>query len=355
MHINSAEETFESESAPFYETYKIHLSIAAAIIIVGISAFAHYKNERIKGELVASISEYQKSLLLVGGEMVYDSIDCSGILMTDCEIEKIKLSLLGQEQLSIESLRLGDVEELGALRELAEGKAINASIDIEADAVALPKTLIAQLVAQNVSNAFQQNTIEKLNSVNLEFKGEFEGDRTMMKHIVIDRFVIDNAILPIRFAMEAHQVSAVAPDSMILDHFSLSAENRALSDVTYGSVKSFHDTLTPAEQTLFLKEFGLTPEEMSDKKKAAAIIDAAMAKRFEGDLANTRGVVEKELIRAIIKILKGDANEVVLEGQNKNNLSVAQVQNALSQSSTMSEDAAKKFMEDKFTITAKAE
>lgn len=355
MHIHQSEQILESESVPFYEKYTIHLSVAAAILVVGISALSHYKNGRIKEQLVQTIREYQKNILLVGGEMTYTSVDCSGILSTDCEIEGIKLSLLGQEQLSIGSLRIGNIEELGAYTELAEGKSINASIDIEADGVALPKTLIAQLVAQNVSNAFQQNTIEKLGSVNLEFKGEFEGSKTMMKHIVIDRFVIDNAIMPIRFTMEAREVSSIAPDSMILDRFSLSAQNRALSDVTYESVKSFLDGLKPSEKELFLKEFGLTPEGMLDKKKAASLIDLAMAKRFEGDLANTRGVVEKELVRAIIKILKGEASEVVLEGENKNNLSVAQVQNALLQSSNLSEEAAQKFMDDKFTITAKAE
>jgi hypothetical protein len=355
VQIQQSEETVEPQAGLFFEKYKIHLSVAAAVLIVGVSALAHYKNEQVKEELVKSIAQYQKNLLFVGGDLAYASIDCSGIFFTDCEIKGINLSLLGEKQLSIASLRFGDVEELGAFKELAEGKSINASIDIEADAVSLPKTIIAQLVAQNVSNAFQQSTIEKLNSMNFEFKGEFEGDRTMMKHVIIDRFVIDNAIMPIRFAMEARNVSAIAPDSMILDHFSLSARNKALSDVTYESVKSFVDALSPSEKVPFLKEFGLTAAEMQDKKKAASEIDMAMAKRFESDLVNTRGVVEKELIRAIIKILKGEEIEIVLKGENKKDMSVAQVQNLLLQSSSMRDDAAQKFMEDKFTITVEAD
>lgn len=353
MQEQQSEAMIQTPSESFFEKikrYKIHFSIAAAVIVVGTSALAHYKNERVKRELVASIAQYQKNLFLVGGEMTYSSIDCSGIFSTNCEIKGIKLSLLGQEQLSMESLRIGDIDEFGAFKKLSEGESIKASIDIEAESVALPKTVIAQMVAQNVSNAFQQNTLEKLSRVNLELKGKLEGDKTMMKRIVIDRFLIDNAIMPIRFSMEARNVSSITPDSMVLEHFSLSAKNRSLSDVTYESVKSFVDPLKPEEKELFLKEFGLSGEEMSDKKKASSAINAAMAKRFEADLADTHGAVEKELIEAIIAVLKGEASEIILEGKNQKELSVAEIQNALSRSSAMSEAEAQKFMADKFTI-----
>jgi len=356
--VNEEIQTEPSGQVSFIEKikrYKIQLSVAAAVLVVAVSAAAHYKNELVKEKLVDGIAEYQKNLLLVGGEIAYTSIDCSGLISTDCEIKGIKLSFLGQEQLSIGSLRVGNVEEFQSLQELSEGKSIKTSIDIEADSVALPKTLLAQVIAQNVSNAFQQNTLEKLGSVNLELKGELEGDATTMKEIVIDRFVIDNAIMPIRFSMKAREVTGLAPDSMILENFSLSAKNRALSDVTYGSVKSFVDLLKPEEKEVFLKEFGLTPMSMEDKEKASLAINEAMAKRFEADLPETRGVVEKELLRAIIKLLKAEATEIVLEGENKKELSIAQVQNALSLSSTMSEDAAHKYMDDKFTITVKAD
>lgn len=352
------EEPIEQSPKSFLEKvkqYKIHLSLTAAVLIVGVSAAAHYKNGLVKEKLVQGIEEYQKSLMVVGGEINYSSVDCSGIFSTDCEIEGIKLAFLGQEQLSVGSLRIGNVEELEAFKELSEGKAIKASIDIEADDVALPKVLLAQLVTQNISNAFQQTTLEKLNSINLELKGELEGDTTLMKQIVIDRFTIDNAIMPIRFSMKAREVSSSTPDSMVLDQFSMSAENRALSDVTYGSVKSFVDFLKPEEKGIFLKEFGLTAEEMGNKEKASSAINLAMAKRFEADLAETKGIVEKELTRAIIKILKAEATEIVLKGENKNELSMAQIQNALVQSSSMSEEAAQKFMEDKFTLTVEAD
>lgn len=358
MQEQQSEAVAEARTEPFFEKikrYKIHLSVAAAVAVVGVSALAHYKNERVREEVVRSIGEYRKNLLLVGGEMVYRSIDCSGIFSTNCEIEGIKLSLLGQEQLSIESLRIGDIEELGAFKKLSEGGSIKASIDIEAESVALPKTVIAQMVAQNVSNAFQQNTLEKLSRINLELKGSLEGDKAMMKRIVIDPFVIDNAIMPIRFSMEARDVSSIAPDSMVLDHFSLSAKNRSLSDVTYESVKSFVDLLKPEEKGVFLKEFGLTAADMANKEKASAAINAAMAKRFEADLAVTRGAVEKELILAIIAVLKGEASEIVLEGKNQKDLTLAQVQDALSRSSMMSEEAAQKFMNEKFTIHIEAD
>ena len=43
--------------------------------------------------------------------------------------------------------------------------------------------------------------------------------------------------------MSAREVSSSAPDSMILDEFALSIENRSIGDVTYESVKSFVDSL----------------------------------------------------------------------------------------------------------------
>lgn len=339
---------------PFYKKYKIHLSVAAAVLVVGISAFSHYKNGRVQEELIKSLDEYAQSLVLIGAEMKYGSVDCSGIITTDCEIEGIKLSMMGQEQLSIQSLRLGDVESLAQFKSFGKGETIDASIDIEADEVALPKPIIAQLIASNVSNAFQQNTLTKLSTIDLALKGDIEGNSMHLKHLNIDSLRIDNAIMPIEFTMKARDVSSQAPDSMILETFALHAENRSISDVTYESVKSFVDTLSTTDQAVFLKEFGLSPEDMKDRKKAAAAINTAIAKRFESDLPSTSGVVEKELIRAMIQMLKGDEDMISLEGKNQNNLTMVQIQNALQQSSTMSEDEAKKFMDDKFKIEVKA-
>ncbi|WP_310440365.1 hypothetical protein [Sulfuricurvum sp.] len=345
----------ENTNEPFYKKYKIHLSVAAAILVVGVTALTHYKNEQVKEELVKAINEYQEGLVLIGGEMSYKSIDCGGIITTDCEIETIKFSIMGQEQLSIGSLRLGNIEELSEFKAFGKGGAVKASVDIEADEVALPKAMIAQLIAQNVSNAFQQNTLGKLSSINLALKGEVEGNAMNIKHLEVDSFRIDNAIMPLEFSMSARDVSSQAPDSMILEEFSLTLENRAISDVTYESVKSFTDTLQKEDKAIFLKEFALTPADMNDRKKASSAINAAIAKRFESDLPNTPGVVEKDLIRAMIQMLKGEIEEITLEGKNKNNLTMVQIQNALQQSSAMKDIEARKFMEDKFKIEVEAD
>lgn len=345
----------ENKSGPFLKKYKIHLSVAAAVLVVGVSALAHYKNERVKEELVKAISEYQESLVLIGGEMNYKSIDCSGVISTNCEIEEIKFSVMGQEQLSVGTLRLGNVEELAEFKAFGKGEKVKASIDIEADDVALPKPIIAQMIAQNVSNAFQQSTLGKLSSINLALKGKVEGNAMNIKHLEIDSFRIDNAIMPLEFSMNAREVSSSAPDSMILEEFSLTLENRAISDVTYESVKNFTDTLQKDDKAVFLKEFALTPADMNDKAKAARAINTAIAKRFEADLPNTSGVVEKDLIRAMIQMLKGEIEKITLEGENKNNLPMVQIQNALQQSSTMNDTEARKFMEDKFKIEVEAD
>lgn len=345
----------EKTNEPFYKKYKLQLSLAAAVLVVGTSALAHYKNEQVKEELVKAIGEYQESLVLIGGEMSYNSIDCSGIITTDCEIETIKFSIMGQEQLSIGSLRLGNVEELAEFKAFGKGENVEASIDIEADEVALPKPIIGQMIAQNVSNAFQQSTLGKLSTINLALHGEVEGNSMHIKHLQIDQFRIDNAIMPLEFSMSAREVSSAAPDSMILEEFALTVENRAISDVTYESVKSFTDTLQKEEQTIFLKEFSLSPSSLNDKEKASIAINAAIAKRFEADLPNTPGVVEKDLIRAMIQMLKGEVDEITLQGKNQKELSMVQIQNALLQSSTMSDEEARKFMDDKFKLEIEAD
>lgn len=339
-----------STNEPFYQKYKLHLSIAAAVFVVGIGALSHYKNERVKEELIKAITEYQQELVMIGGEMKYDSIECGGIIDTDCEISTIKFSMMGQEQLSIGSLRLGDVEELSAFKAFGKGESIDASIDIEADEVALPKPIIAQIIAQNVSNAFQQNTLEKLSTINLAFKGEIEGTQMNLKRLSIEQFRLDNVIMPIEFSMSAREVSSQTPDGMILEEFALTLENRAISDVTYESVKAFTDTLQNDEKGLFLKEFALSAADMNDKEKASKAINAAIAKRFEADLPNTSGVVEKDMIRAMIQMLKGEATEIALEGKNQKDLTMVQIQNALMQSSSMSDEEARKFMDDKFKL-----
>jgi len=333
--------------------YKTRLSIGVAIAVVLVGALSHYKNERVKEKLAQAIAEYQKKLLLIGGEIDYENLECSGIIATDCTLKGIKFSMLGQEQLSIASLRLGDVAELSKIKELPNGKRVKAAIDIDARQVILPRPLMAQMIAHNVSNAFQENTLSKLNAFDLTLQGELEGTSALMEHFEIERLRIDNAIMPIEFSMKADKIAAMNPDSMILQNFSLSLENRAVSDVTFESVKSFLATLSKEEQTLLLKEFSLTPADMEDKEKASEAINTAIAKRFEGDLALTQGIVEKELIRAIIKMLKGDADAITLQGENKNNLSLGQIQNALANTATMSDESAQKFMEDKFDIAVK--
>jgi hypothetical protein len=340
---------------PFYKKYKLPLSIAAAVIVVGVGALSHYKNERVKEELIKAITEYQQDLVMIGGEMKYDSIECSGIIATDCEIKAIKFSMMGEEQLSIGALRLGDVEEFSKFKAFGKGENISASVDIEADELALPKALIAQMIVENVSNAFQQTTLEKLRTINLTLKGEIEGTQMNLKHLNIDQFRLDNAIMPIEFSMSARDVSSQSPDSMILENFALTLENRAISDVTYESVKTFVDALPKEDKAIFLKEFSLLPSDMDDKGKASKAINAAIAKRFEADLPNTSGVVEKDMIRAMIQMLKGEATEIALEGKNKKDLTMAQIQNVLLQSSSMSDEEARKFMDDKFRLSVETD
>jgi hypothetical protein len=345
----------EKGNTLFFKKYKLHLSVAAAVLVVGVSALAHHKNEQVKEELVKAISEYQESLLLIGGEMSYKSIDCSGLISTDCEIEKIKFSLMGQEQLSIGSLRLGNVEEFSELKAFGKGESVKASIDIEADEVALPKAILGQIISQNVSNAFQQSTLGKLSTINLSLKGEVEGDAMNINRLELDRFRIDNTIMPLEFSMRARNVSSETPDTMILERFALTVENRAISDVTYESIKSFTDTLSNEEKSIFLKEFSLTPTELNDKEKGSRAINTAIAKRFEADLPNTQGVVEKDLIRAMIQMLKGEIDQITLVGKNQKELTMVQIQNALLQSSSMNDEEARKFMEDKFKIKVEAD
>ncbi len=340
---------------PFYRKYKLHLSIASALLVVGVGAFSHYKNEKVKEELTKAIGEYQKNLVLVGGEMTHGEIGCSGIISTDCTIENIRLSMLGQEQLSIKKLRLGEVEELESLRGFSEGKEVKAAIDIEIEEVSLPRMLLAQMVADNVSNAFQQSTLEKLGTLNLALEGEIDGSPSKVNAIRIERLLIDNAIMPIEFAMEARDVVSGNPDSMVLERFSLSVRNRAIADVTYESVNSFVQMLKPEEKGIFLKEFGLKPADMADRAKASRSINEAIAKRFENDLEMTPGIVEKEMIRSIIAMLKGEQDEIILKAENKNGHTMAQIQQFLLQSAAMSEAEAKTFMEDKFVIEVKAD
>ena len=94
---------------------------------------------------------------------------------------------------------------------------------------------------------------------------------------------------------------------------------------------------------------------MNNRQKASVAINNAIAKRFEADLPMTPGIVEKELIRAMVKMLKGETDTIILEGKNQNDLTMVKIQNALQQSSSMSEEAAKKFMDDKFKIEVKAD
>jgi len=335
---------------PFYKKYKIHLSIAAAIAAVGISALAHYKNTIVKEELIGAMNHYQEELLLSGGEMKYGSVECGGIISTDCEIKAIKLSIMGQEQLSVGALRLGNVEELSELKAFASGQNIDASIDIEADDVTLPKPLLAQIISQNVSNAFQQNTLNKLDTVSFALRGDIEGSSKNIKYLNVDQLRIDNAIMPLEFSMSARDISNTSPDTMILDHFILTMEDRAISDVTYESVKSFADSLADNEKEAFLKEFNLTLPQMSNRLKASHLINIAIAKHFETDLPNTSGMVEKDLINAMIQMLKGETNEITLEGKNQKKLTMIQLQNELQKSSAMSDVEAQKYMDDKFKL-----
>ncbi len=349
---NEAQQT-DAESKSWrsrIKRYRIHLSVGMAVLVVGVSALIHYKNGRIEEELIKAVSEYQKGLLAVGGELSYDSLTCSGFLSTDCTARGIRLSLLGEEQLSIASLRVGKVEEIAALKGFVEGGNARISIDVEIEEARLPRPLIEKFVAQNVSDAFQQSTLEKLGALNLELKATIEGSPGLIKNLDIDCLKLDNAIMPIRFSMKASDIASGMPDSLVLQTFTLEAENRAISEVTYESVRRFAESLGSEEKVLLLKEFGLSHDEMKEKEKASLAINETIAKRFEADLSGTTGIVEQELIRAMISMLRGEAEEIVLRGSNQKRYTLLQIQNFLIQSSAMSQEESKRFMSDKFVI-----
>lgn len=52
----------------------------------------------------------------------------------------------------------------------------------------------------------------------------------------------------------------------------------------------------------------------------------------------------------MIKMLQGEIDTISLEGKNKNDLTMVQIQEALQKSSTMSEAEAKKYLDDKFQV-----
>ena len=104
------------------------------------------------------------------------------------------------------------------------------------------------------------------------------------------------------------------------------------------------------ERDRILFETCMSALKKNNKEKASVAINTAIAKRFEADLQTTSGVIEKELIRTIIQMLRGEIDEIVLRGENQNNLTMVQIQTALQQSSSMSDDTAHTYMEDKFTI-----
>lgn len=335
--------------------YKIPLAVAAAVIGVGISAAVHYKNDRMREKLARSIEEYRRELMPVGGELRYDDLGCSGVFSTECTVRGIAFSMMGEEQLSIQSLRLGKMEELEALKRFGKGESVSASVDIEIEGMALPKPVVAQIVSQNVSDPFQHYTLEQLNTIGFALEAEISGSPALIETLEIERLRIDNAVMPIEFTMEASRLSGNSPDAMVLHRFSLSAEDRAISDVTYASVAAFAARLTPPDRALFLKEFGLRPSQMEDKAKASDAINRAIAKRFETDLARMSGIVEKEVVRAMIALLRGEADTIILRGENRENHTVGEIQQFLLHSSAMGEEAAKAYMDERFIIEVEAE
>ncbi len=335
--------------------YKIPLSITAAIVVVAVSAAAHYKNERVKEELSKAIERYQKNLLQIGGELSYESLECSGLFSTECEIGGIKGSVLGEEQFSIQSLRLGKVEEFEKLQSFIKGGDAKAKIDISVEQIALPKPILAQIVQENVAGPFQHDTLEKLSTLDLALEGEIEGSKGVIESLELERLKIDNAIMPIEFSMKARNIAMGMPDAMILDRFALKVHNKAIADVTYESVKSFAATLQPEDKAIFLKEFGLQPSDLDNKEKASRAINAGIARQFENDLKSAHGAVEKELIGAIASLLKGETDEIELSGENKKGLSMVQLQNTLMQSSIMDDERSKQFLEEQFEVKIKTD
>lgn len=311
---------------------RILVSVIGAVAVVIISALVHYKNAKAEEEVIKAISEYQKTLLGVGGEIHYDSVECSGIFDTQCDINEISISFLGQEQLSAKVIRFGDIAEFAKMEELKEGKDIEMDFDFSAQELSLPKPMMAEMVRQNVSEAFAQNTLEKLQTIDIELKGTFKGNNSMIDTLELDHLNIDNMIMPIRISLVGRNVSSESLEKMVLDSFSITFEDKAISDVTYESIAQFAKLLSAEEQELFLKNFKLVPKDLQERAKASRIINNTLADELESELKQATGKTQHQLIEALVKILRKEAEEVTIQVQNDKGVSFEVLQKILSES-----------------------
>jgi len=310
---------------------KLAVSIISAVLLVGTSAVVDYKNTRAEEEVIKVIAEYQKSLMGVGGEIKYDSVECSGIFNTQCDIENVLISFLGQEQLSAKVIRFGDIAEFTQMEQLKEGKTIELDFDFSAEELSLPKPMIAEMVRQNVSEAFAQNTLERLQNIDLHIEGTFIGSNTHIEKIELDHLNLENEIMPIRVSLVGRDLSTESIESMVLESFSIEFENKAIGDVTFESISQFAKMLPLSEQRLFLKNFNLEPNDLKERAKASRIINNAIADEFETELKQASGRTQHQLIEALIKVLRNETDTVTIEVKNENAVRFTELQNMLSQ------------------------
>jgi len=315
----------------WFHKYKLPLSVIGAVVLVGVSAVVDYKNTKAEEEVVKVISEYQKSLLGVGGEIKYDSVECSGIFSIQCDISNVSVSFLGQEQLSAKVIRFGDIEEFTQMEQLKEGKTIEMDFDFSAEELSLPKPMIAEVVRQNVSEAFAQNTLEKLQTIDVEIEGTFIGSNTHIEKIELDHLNLENAIMPIRVSLVGRNVSTEYIESMVLESFSIEFENKAIADVTFESIVQFSKMLPSSEQRLFLKNFNLEPDDLKERAKASRTINNALADEFEMELKQASGTTQHQLIEALIKVLRKEADTITIEVKNEKSVKFEELQKILSE------------------------
>lgn len=305
---------------------KFVVSAVVAVILVGLSAFADYKNSKAEEEVIKVIAQYQKTLLAVGGEIKYDSVECSGIFSTQCDINKVSVSFLGQEQLSAKVIRFGDIGEFARMKELKEGKTIEMDFDLSAQELSLPKPMVAEMVRQNVSEAFAQNTVEKLQNVDIEIEGTFTGNNTHIQKLELDHLDIENEIMPIRLSLVGRDISPDSLESMTLESFSIEFEDKAIADVTFESIAQFAKMLPDTEQRIFLKNFKLVPDDLKERAKASRIINNVLADEFETELKLSSGETQHRLIEALIKVLRHEADTVTIEVKNEKSVPFTDLQ-----------------------------
>ncbi len=195
-----------------------------AVAIIAVIALVQYKNSKIESEIIAFLDDSNANASKLGASLEYSSVKCNGLISTDCSVKNLELGTLFFEKMSIDEININGVEKLEGFKKISSNESSNAAFDLEIKNLYVPDSLLSMMLNDMSEDYAQDSLLSIFQNVDIALKGDVDGDGAYFKTLNIDKFRMNNNLMPFEFSMKARELDVAEPMGMLLDSMVVETE-----------------------------------------------------------------------------------------------------------------------------------